>query len=146
MRYVPYVVVAICVLLLWGTALADEKKVHLIAQTVLCDEKAQLVDILEASERSGQFEDSRFTFQVYASQRNHIGEPVCALMADPYPYLIHNEYVRVRSISPETQAIEDFYVVRVSYASRSGLSEGYIMLNKAALDEITKEVVVGQPT
>lgn len=146
MRYVPYVVVAICVLLLWGTALADEKKVHLIAQTVLCDDRAQLVDILEASEKSGQFEDSRFTFQMYASQRNTIGEPVCALMKDTFPYLIHNEYLRVRSMNPETMTIEDFYIVKVSYASRGGLSEGYIMLNRAALDEINKEVIVGQPT
>ena len=143
MRYVPYIAVAICIALLWGTAFAGER-VHLIGNTLLCDEKQQMVDILEASGKSGQFEDSRFTIQRYAMMRNQIGEPSCALMSDPYPYLVHNEYVKVSSMNPVTGSLEDYYVAKVTYESNAGLSTGYIMLNKNALDSITKEERVGR--
>lgn len=142
-RYIPHIAVAICIALLWGTAFAEER-VHLIGNTLLCDEKSQMVDILEASQKSGQFQDSRFTFQRYAMMRNQIGEPSCALMAEPYPYLVHNEFVRVPSINPVTGSLEDFYVAKVTYESNAGLSEGYIMLSKDALNSITKEEQVGR--
>jgi hypothetical protein len=109
---------------------------RLISSTVLCDEKEQLVDILEASGKTGQFEDTRNRLFYYGSIKNKYNEPVCAFIANPVAYELYNDFKIVRTFSPSKQEYQDIYVVKVSYMQYDGPAIGYIALSKEALDAL----------
>jgi hypothetical protein len=128
-RYIPLVIIAVCLALIALPALAQPK---FVKSTILCDTQEQIVDILSASAKSGAFEDSIFKLHQYVAQKNDQNEPTCLPLSAPAPFVIHNSFIKVMSVNPLGEPTE-YYVLKVDYPGAGVVATGYIAVTEDAL-------------
>lgn len=98
-----------------------------IRHTILCDVKAPLEEILLASARS--HEDGALMLNVWNSQENSAGEPVCAYMgATGYTYAIGEIDDVVHTLTNSDGSTQSMQIVRVAFQTRAGAATGYIIV------------------
>lgn len=97
-----------------------------IGQTILCDAKAPLEEILNASKRN--YGDGILVFRLWNRQPNDRGEPLCAYMGPVVRYSIGEIDATIYTLSYPDDSIQLMRIVRVAYQRPGGYATGYLLV------------------